>query len=78
MGVVRFRPGSNPDQEVLFQDGVLLKSKEAEHMAGVFCGEVYDNNAYFADRNADSFVPLAKAILRTPPPMDPRSPRLTF
>lgn len=33
-------------------------------MASVLCGEIYDNNAYFADVNIESFVPVAKAILR--------------
>jgi hypothetical protein len=64
MGVVRCRADSSADQEVLFQDGVLLKSTAASHMASVLCGEIYDNNAYFADVNIESFVPVAKAILR--------------
>lgn len=64
MGVVRCHAGPSGGQEVLFQDGVLLKSAAATHMARVLCGEIYDNNAYFADRDIESFVPLARAILR--------------
>ncbi len=64
MGIVRCRAGSSGEPEVLFQDGMLLKSTASTHMAGVLCGEVYDNNAYFADRDIESFVPVAKAILR--------------
>jgi hypothetical protein len=64
IGIVRCRAGSSEEQEILFQDGMLLKSPAATHMASVLCGEVYDNNAYFADRNIESFVPVAKAILR--------------
>lgn len=64
MGIVRCRPVSSGEQEILFQDGLLLKSTASTHMAGVLCGEVYDNNAYFADRNIESFVPVGKAILR--------------
>lgn len=63
MGIVRCRAGSVGAQEVLFQDGVLVKSAAATHMAGVLCGEIYDNNQYFADRDIESFVPVAKAIL---------------
>lgn len=64
MGIVRCRAGSSGEQEVLFQDGMLLKSVAGIHMAGVLCGEIYDNNAYFADRDIESFVPVARAILR--------------
>ncbi len=64
MGIVRCRADSTSDHEVLFQDGKLLKSETANHMAGVLCGEIYDNNDYFADREIESFVPVAKAILR--------------
>lgn len=64
MGVVRCRASQPSGQEILYQDGVLLKSAVATHMARVLCGEIYDNNAYFADRDIESFVPLARAILR--------------
>jgi hypothetical protein len=64
MGIVRCHTGSAGEQEVLFQDGVLLKSEAATHMAHVLCGEIYDSNAYFVDRDIVSFAPVARAILR--------------
>lgn len=64
IGVVRCQEQSNSNNETLFKDGERLKSPEAEHMAGVLCGPIFDNDSYFADRDAESFVPVAKAILR--------------
>ncbi len=64
MGIVRCRAASSVKQEDLYQDGIPLKSTAATHMAAVLCGEIYDNNASFADRDIESFVPLARAILR--------------
>ncbi|MGD0294873.1 MAG: hypothetical protein ABSB30_13565 [Terracidiphilus sp.] len=64
IGVVRCQALPSSDDEILLQDGKLLQSKEATHMQNVLCGEIYDNNQYFRDRDADSFIPAAKAILR--------------
>jgi len=64
IGVVRCQTPPNAEAEVLLQDGSLLQSEAAIHMANVLCGPIYDNNDYFGDRDAESFVPAAKAILR--------------
>ena len=64
IGVVRCQTPPNAEAEVLLQDGTLLHSEAAIHMASVLCGPIYDNNDYFGDRDAESFVPVAKAILR--------------
>jgi hypothetical protein len=64
IGVVRCQAQPSFDNEVLLQDGKLLQSAEATHMQSVMCGEILDNDAYFAERNAISFIPVAKAILR--------------
>ena len=48
----------------LVQDGQPLQSDEAKHMTDVLCGPIFDNDDYFADRDAASFIPAAKAILR--------------
>lgn len=64
IGVVRCRAQSNSNNEVLLQDGEPLTSPEAKHMVDVLCGPIFDDDSYFADRDAESFVPVAKAILR--------------
>jgi hypothetical protein len=64
IGVVRCEAQPSSEGEVLLQDGKLLQSDEAKHMVNVLCGDVYDNNQYFGDRDAESFIPAAKAILR--------------
>ena len=64
IGVIRCQAQPNTEDEVLSQDGTLLESDEAKHMANVLCGPIYDNNDYFGDRDAESFVPVAKDILR--------------
>ena len=64
IGVVRCRANSQLDSEELFQDGKALTSDEARHMANVLCGPVFDEYSYFRDRDAESFVPAANAILR--------------
>ncbi|MGC1462777.1 MAG: hypothetical protein WA802_11280 [Terracidiphilus sp.] len=64
IGVVRCQAQENTENEVLLQDGTLLRSYATTHMAEVLCGPIYDNNSYFGDRNAESFVSVAKAILR--------------
>jgi len=63
MGVVRCRASKSSDQELLYQDGVLMKSSAAMHMSNVLCGEIYDNNAYLGDVKASALVPVARAIL---------------
>lgn len=60
IGIVRC--GSNDN--ALFQDGKLLTSNQAKHMVDGLCGEVFDENSYFRDRDAKSFTAAAKAILR--------------
>ncbi len=64
IGVVRCQAPPNSEVEVLMQDGAMLRSGAATHMTNVLCGPIYDNNDYFGDRDAESFVPAAKAILR--------------
>jgi len=64
IGVVRCQVQSRPNGESLFQNGEPLKSEEATHMENVLCGPVFDNDAYFGDRDIESFIPAAKAILR--------------
>ena len=64
IGVARCQKQSTLNNEVLSQDGEHLNGPEAKHMADVVCGPIFDNDSYFADRNAESFVPVAKAILR--------------
>lgn len=63
-GVVRCQVQSHSNDESLFQDGKPLKSDEAKHMANVLCGPIFDNDAYFGDRDAESFISAARAILR--------------
>lgn len=60
IGVVR----CDSQDENLVQDGEFLKSADAKHMVNVLCGPIFDNNNYFADRDAASFVPVARLILR--------------
>lgn len=64
IGIVRCRETPSSKDENLFQDGKPLISDEAKHMSGVLCGPVFDEFSYFRDRDAESFVPAAKAILR--------------
>jgi hypothetical protein len=64
LGIIRCQAQTAIDNEVLFQDGRLLQSNQATYMASRLCGPIYDNNAYFGDRDADSLIPTAKAILR--------------
>jgi hypothetical protein len=64
IGVVRCQAQSNSSSELLLQDGEPLNSPEANDMVGVLCGPIFDNNDSFADRDAESFVPVAKAIVR--------------
>lgn len=64
IGVVRCQEGPNMKDEGLFQDGDRLTSDEAKYMANVLCGAIFDEYSHFGDRNAASFVPAAKAILR--------------
>lgn len=64
IGVVRCQAKPNSQNESLFQDGQQLASDEAKHMADVLCGPVFDEFSYFRDRDADSFVPAARAILQ--------------
>lgn len=64
IGVVRCQSRPNSQNESLFQDRELLKSEEAKHMVDVLCGPIFDNDSYFPNRDATSFVPVARAILR--------------
>jgi hypothetical protein len=64
IGIVRCRETPDSKDESLVQDGRPLISDEAKHMAGVLCGPVFDEFSYFRDRDAESFVPAAQAILR--------------
>jgi hypothetical protein len=64
IGIVRCQPQLPFGDEVLLQDGQLLQSDEAKHMVNVLCGDIYDNNQYFRDCDAESFIPAAKEILR--------------
>jgi hypothetical protein len=63
IGIVRCQETSNPN-ESLFQDGKMLVSEEAIHMADVLCGPMFDEFSYFRDRDTASFVPAANTILR--------------
>lgn len=64
IGIVRCQAQSNSDNEILLKDGEPLNSPEAKHMEDVVCGEIFDEYSYFRDSDAESFVPVAKAILR--------------
>lgn len=65
IGIVRCQHTSeSTNDEILLQDGKALTSSDAKYMVNVVCGELYDDYSYFRDRNAESFVPAAKAILR--------------
>jgi hypothetical protein len=64
IGIVRCRETADSKDESLVQDGKPLISDEVKHMAGVLCGPVFDEFSYFRDRDAESFIPAAKAILR--------------
>jgi len=63
IGIIRCQTVSESTNESLFQDGEILTTNEASHMAGVLCGPIFDEYSYFRDRSTDSFVPAAKAIL---------------
>jgi hypothetical protein len=64
IGIVRCRETQNSKDESLAQDGKPLTSNEAKHMAGILCGPVFDEFSYFRDRDAESFIPAARAIIR--------------
>jgi hypothetical protein len=64
IGIVRCQMGSNTADESLFQEGEPLTSAEAKHMATVLCGPVFDEFSYFRDRETESFIPAANAILQ--------------
>jgi hypothetical protein len=64
IGIVRCGEVPDSKDEILFQDGKALKSDEAKHIAGVVCGAVFDEFSYFRDRDVESFIPAAKAILQ--------------
>jgi hypothetical protein len=64
IGIIRCQEASNSTDESLFQDGKLLISDEAIHMAHVLCGPVFDEFGYFQDRDSESFIPAANAILQ--------------
>lgn len=58
------RPSESSDEEFLLHDGETLTSPEAKYMVNVLCGEIYDEYSYFRDRDAESFVFAARAILK--------------
>ena len=64
IGIVRCQEGSGSTSESLFQDGKPLTDGEAKHMASILCGPVFDEFSYFRDRDTESFIPAAKAILQ--------------
>ena len=64
IGIVRCQVALNSTDESLFQDGEPLTSDEAKHMAAVLCGPVFDEFSYFRDRDTESFIPAANAILQ--------------
>jgi hypothetical protein len=64
IGIVRCQEASNSTDESLFQDGKPLISDEAIHMAHVLCGPVFNEFSYFQDRDTESFIPAANAILQ--------------
>lgn len=64
VGIVRCRQRPHSDDESLYQDGKLLISEEATHMADVLCGPVFDELSYFRDSDTTSLVPAARAILK--------------
>ena len=64
IGIVRCQVALNSTDESLFQDGKPLMSDEAKHMAAVLCGPVFDEFSYFPDRDTESFIPAANAILQ--------------
>lgn len=64
IGIVRCQVALNSTDESLFQDGMPLISDEAKHMGAVLCGPVFDEFSYFRDRDTESFIPAAKAILQ--------------
>jgi hypothetical protein len=64
IGIVRCQVALNSADESLFQDGEPLNSDEAKHMAVVLCGPVFDEFSYFRNRDTESFIPSANAILQ--------------
>ena len=52
------------DDEVLYRDGHLLNSDDATHMAYELCGDAYRDLFDFQNDGIESFIPVAKAILR--------------
>lgn len=63
IGIVRCQGVPNSADESLLQDEKALTSDEGKQMAAVLCGPVFDEFSYFRDRDAESFVPAATAIL---------------
>jgi len=63
IGIVRCKTASNSIEASLLQDGEPLTSDEAKHMAAVLCGPVFDEFSYFRNRDTESFIPAANAIL---------------
>jgi hypothetical protein len=63
IGIVRCQVASNLLDESLIQDGEPLGSDEAKHMAAVLCGPVFDEFSYFRNRDTETFIPAANAIL---------------
>ena len=64
IGIVRCQVALNSADESLFQDGEPLNSDEAKHMPVVLCGPVFDEFSYFRNRDTESFIPSANAILQ--------------
>jgi hypothetical protein len=64
IGIVRCQETPDSKDEILSQDGRQLVSNDAKHMVNVLCGPVFDDFSYFQDRDAESFIPAAKAILQ--------------
>jgi len=64
IGIVRCGKRLKSPAESLYQDGKLLSSEEATHMAGVLCGPVFDEFSYFRESDTTRFVPAARAILK--------------
>lgn len=64
IGIVRCKVRSGSTSEDLVQDGRRLSTVESTDMVDVLCGPVFDEFSYYRDRNAESFIPAAEAILR--------------
>jgi len=64
IGIVRCETIEHSDDEVLYRDGHLLNSDDATHMANELCGDAYRDLFDFQNDGIESFIPVAKAILR--------------